>query len=234
MELLLEVYGGLELDQSQSAHLQLLDVLGRIQSIATSLRDIPATLDDECTGSIAIRVLLLELYGDTIPPDSRRDSVEILDWLEIPLDDAPIVIITGFNEGFLPKSVNGHAFLPDSLLTHLGLPDNRRRLAQDTYRLTTVMNSKKFVRLITGRNTTLGDPILPSRLMFHIREEDMPDRILKVYPEDSSSSRPTSSDIESSEASQFNVPPEPEIELGEKYKSSESMYKSQEGRPPDY
>ena len=25
-----------------------------------------------------------------------------------------------------------------------------------------------------------------------------------------------------------------EIELGEKYKSSESMYKSQEGRPPDY
>ncbi len=215
MELLLEVYGGLELDQSQPAHLQLLDVLGRIQSVATSLRNIPETLDDECTGSSAIRILLLELNEDKITPDSRIDSVEILGWLEIPLDDAPIVIITGFNEGFLPKSVNGHAFLPDSLRTHLGLPDNRRRLAQDTYRLTTVMNSKKFVRLITGRRTTLGDPILPSRLMFRIREEDMPDRILKFYSEEPSSSRPTSSDIESSEDSQFNVPPEPEIELGE-------------------
>ena len=77
--------------------------------------------------------------------------MELLDWLELPLDDAPVVMLTGFNEGLFPESVQGHAFLPDALRTRLGLIDNRRRFARDAYRLTTVLHSKESVRLIAGR-----------------------------------------------------------------------------------
>ena len=115
--------------------------------------------------------------------------MELLDWRELPLDDAPIVMITAFNEGFLPESVSGHAFLPDALRTRLGLPDNRSRLARDAYRLTTVLHSKESVRVFAGRRTSQGDPLRPSRLMFRIPEEEMPARVLHFLERDGGGGR---------------------------------------------
>ena len=218
MNVLLVAYGDLELDRSRPGHRRLLDTLGRIQSVAAALVDMPSQLDEECTGSDAIRALLLELREEALPPEPRRDVVELLDWLELPLDDAPVVVITGFNEGFLPESVAGHAFLPDALRTRLGLSDNRSRLARDAYRLTTVLHSKESVRLIAGRHTTQGDPLRPSRLMFRIPEEQMPARVLEFLKRDEKSpgdSPLASLGLEPSEQSQFSVPPEPVIELEE-------------------
>ena len=133
-----------------------------------------------------------------------------LDWLELPLDDAPVVILTGFNEGFLPESVSGHAFLPDALRTRLGLPDNRSRLVRDAYRLTTVLRSKESVRVIAGRRTSQGDPLPPSRLMFRIPEEQMPARVLHFLERDGRGDRSSSLaslGLEPGAQSQFTVPP---------------------------
>ena len=177
MDVLLKAYGESELDRRRPAHRRQLDALMGIQVVAASLAAIPEGLDETCSGAEAIRMLLVELREEALPPDPGRNAVELLDWLELPLDDAPIVMITAFNEGFLPESVSGHAFLPDALRTRLGLPDNRSRLARDAYRLTTVLHSKESVRIIAGRRTSQGDPLRPSRLMFRIPEEQMPARI---------------------------------------------------------
>lgn len=218
MDVLLVAYGELELDLSRPGHRRLLETLVRIRSVAAALAAMPAQLDEECTGTGAIRTLLLGLRDEALPPEPGRDAVELLDWLELPLDDAPIVVLTGFNEGFLPESVSGHAFLPDALRTRLGLPDNRSRLARDAYRLTTVLHSKASVLLITGRRTAQGDPLRPSRLMFRILEERMPARVLQFLKRDgggSGGSSLASLGLRPGEKSEFTVPPEPVIELGE-------------------
>ena len=218
MDILSKTYGALELDRKKPAHRRLLDTLGRIQGVAASLAAIPAPLDEECLGGEAIRVLLSGLREEALPPEPNRDAVELVDWLELPLDDAPFAMVTGFNEGFLPESVSGHAFLPDALRTRLGLPDNRSRLARDAYRLTTVLHSKASVRIIAGRRTTQGDPLRPSRLMFRIPEARLPERVLHFLKgEDGGAegSSLASLGLRPREESRFTVPPEPVIALGE-------------------
>ena len=216
MDVLVESYGPLDLDRSRPAHRRLLDALLHIQAVAAALAELPTALDEEGTGSGAIRALLLELREEALPPDPGRDAVELLDWLELPLDDAPVAILTAFNEGFLPASVTGHAFLPDALRTSLGLPDNRQRMARDAYRLTTVLHSKKFIRLIAGRRATQGDPLRPSRLMFRVPEEQMAPRVLHFLTRDEAAPRDTSLEslgFQPGDQSQFSAPPEPVIEL---------------------
>ena len=56
-----------------------------------------------------------------VPPDVADDAVELLGWLELPLDDTPAAIITSFNEGFVPTSLNSDLFLPNELRRRLGL-----------------------------------------------------------------------------------------------------------------
>ena len=216
MDVLLNAYGAVELDRSKLTHRRLVDTLGRIQEAAASVMAMPTMLDEECLGSEAIRALLSALRDEALPPEPGRDAVELLDWLELPLDDAPIVMLTGFNEGFLPESVSGHAFLPDALRAGLGLPDNRRRLARDAYRLTTVLNSKEFVRVVTGRRTTQGDPLRPSRLLFRIPEEQLPARVLHFLERDAGiggGASLASLRIEPAAESRFTTPPDKVIEL---------------------
>jgi hypothetical protein len=217
-DVLLVAYGDRELDRSKPSDRRLLDTLARIRTAATILATLPESLDEECSASAATRMLLLELRGDALPPEPQRDAVELLDWLELPLDDAPVVMLTGFNEGFLPESVSGHAFLPDALRSRLGLVDNRHRLARDAYRLTTVLHSKKSVRLIAGRRTGQGDPLRPSRLMFRIPEEDMAARVLHFLESDGDSPvgpSLSSLGLEPGAQSQFLVPPQRTLELEE-------------------
>jgi len=216
MDVLLAAYGESELDRGLSGHRRLLDTLARIRSVALALAAMPVPLDEECTGGGALRTLLLGLQGEALPPEPVRDAVELLDWLELPLDDAPVVVLTGFNEGFLPESVSGHAFLPDALRSRLGLPDNRSRLARDSYRLTTVLHSKASVLLIAGRRTAQGDPLRPSRLMFRIPEDQIPQRVLRFLKGDgggSGGSSLASLGLQPGEQSALTVPPEKVIRL---------------------
>ena len=215
-DVLLTAYGERKLDRSTPLDRRLLDVLGRVRSVAITLASPPDLLDEECSGSAAIQALLLELRDDALPPEPRRDAVELLDWLEVPLDDAPVVMLTGFNEGMLPESVSGHAFLPDALRSRLGLIDNRRRLARDAYRLTTVLHSKVEVRLIAGRRSAQNDPLRPSRLMFRIPEEEMAPRVLHFLQGDGAAQTGSSLatlGLEPGARSRFTVPPQPLLEL---------------------
>lgn len=209
-------YEGRALDRGRMADRQLLDVLLRIRSAALALASLPDALDEPCTAPVAIRALLLELRGEALPPEARRDALELLDWLEIPLDDAPVAVLTGFNEGFLPESTVGHPFLPDGLRTCLGMADNRRRIARDAYRLTTVLRSREVVRLIAGRRSSTGDPLRPSRLMFRTSDDEVARRVLAFFgDQDAAPRRPSLASLGLTPAreSGFQVPPEPTLTL---------------------
>jgi hypothetical protein len=210
------IYGAQALDRSKPDERRLVDVLEEIRGAALALHRLPGVLDEECSGAEALRAVLAGLEEAKLPPDPDHAAVELLEWLEIPLDDAPVLVLTGFNEGFVPDSVSGHPFLPDSLCRLLGVLDNRRRLARDAYRLTCVLHSRERVRIIAGRRTAQGDPLRPSRLMFRTDPEALAPRVLRFL--EGRDAAPPGTDLaalglEPACESAFLVPPEPVMEL---------------------
>ena len=149
----------------------------------------------------------------SIPPEANDQAVELLGWLELPLDDSPVLVLTGFNEGRIPESINADAFMPNSLRTRLELTDNRRRYARDAYALTSVMHSRRRVILIAGRTDVKGNPVAPSRLWFAADPKSLPERVRRFYDPESASEvtaeLPVSTEPESAPPRQsgFLVPP---------------------------
>jgi ATP-dependent helicase/nuclease subunit B len=179
--LLREVYGHQELRSASLADRRLAAALAAIGDAATALRRLPAELDEECTPTQGLRLLLAECAAVTIAGEPERAAVELLGWLELHLDDAPAAVITGVNEPDLPESVSAHAFLPDGLRSRLGLVDNDRRYARDAYQLSAILHSRPHVRVVAGRRSATGDPLRPSRLLLATPGDGLARRVRRFY-----------------------------------------------------
>ena len=98
-------------------------------------------------------------------------AIEMAGWLDLTLDDAPVMIITGMNEEFVPATEKGHLFLPNELCRQLQILDNDRRLARDIYALTIMVSVRDEYRLMLSRFDDQQEPQKPSRLLFFDRPE---------------------------------------------------------------
>ncbi len=119
-----------------------------------------------------------------MPPQVRGGEIELLGWLELPLDDAPALVVTGMNEGIVPASQNGDPFLPDRLRSALGLDDNHRRYARDAYALCVLAASRRELKLIAGRRTSEADPLAPSRLLLACEPDELAARVKQFFSSD--------------------------------------------------
>lgn len=143
------------------------------------------------TGSLAVVLpfpdavtwVLDAVSSRAIPPPGGDAAVEILGWLELALDDAERVIVTGFNEANIPGGAVHDPFLPDAARTELGLPDAARRYARDAFLLTALLSSARTVSLVAGRRRAEGDPLTPSRLLLACPDADLSARIRTLYAE---------------------------------------------------
>jgi ATP-dependent helicase/nuclease subunit B len=130
-----------------------------------------------------IEALLLGVE-QAIPAQSDPGSVELLGWLELPADDAPNLIVTGFNDGFVPESVTHDAMLPGALRSAVGLSDNTARLARDVYALSAILASRAehgWVRLIACRRGQDERPLTPSRLLIQTGDVETVARRLRAF-----------------------------------------------------
>lgn len=157
-----------------------------IQAIAQALEQqatAPADLAvlSQFTLPQAINLLLIQIAGKLLPPESGDAAVELLGWLELQMDDAPHLILTGFNEGSIPQAVNNHWLLPDTLRQKLALPDNHSRFVRESYMLHAMLHSRESVHLIAGRTSSQGDPLTPSRLLLAGAADQLPQWILRFY-----------------------------------------------------
>ena len=185
------------------------------------LGEIPDQLSETVSITRAIRMVLAEVRNNEIPPLPDDDAVELLGWLELPLDDAPALIVTGINDGIVPKATNSDPFLPDSLRRQLGLDDNSRRYARDAYALSVVLASRESVTLVMARASEDNDPLTPSRLWFATNRDQIAQRVLRFYdhseqeprdlPTEEESSRSTNEGVFEPEPSLFFVPRPPEL-----------------------
>ena len=120
---------------------------------------------------------------------SRRREGALIDlngWMELPWNDAPLMIITGFNEGLVPTSRKSDIFLPDSLKKILGLRNNETQFSRDAYLLSLILATRAKdgrVILMAGKTSQTGDPLKPSRLLFRCPDGQLPERAAFIFGE---------------------------------------------------
>lgn len=209
-DVILNIYGRTPLNRQIPADRLLLESCDALAALLRELHALPAPLAPAVTASQAIRLLLM-LAGAASPiaPEADDAAVELLGTLELHLDDAPALVVTGFNEGLWPSSVSADAFLPDAMRRTLGVTDNRRRYARDAYTLAAVLASRPHVTLIAGRRSVEGDPLSPSRFLFAADDATILRRAQRFYVEPPAASAPLAPAWAVSAASRFVVPPPP-------------------------
>ena len=129
----------------------------------------------------AISFILQELSLVNIPPVAPKESVpsiELLGWLELALDEAPVLIVTGMNNEIVPSKLNYPGWLPETIRLDLGLDRRDQRFARDAYIFEFLGHSKDQLRVISGRRRADGDPLLPSRILLNVDDEQVAERAL--------------------------------------------------------
>lgn len=170
-----------------SFHREVTEVRKKVRAAIEMLKDVPKKLFPDVSFAETLRLILLQIESDNIPPHENHDAVELIGWLDVAMDDAPIAIITGMNDGFVPSFLTSDLFLPDKIRRELGIEDNRRRFARDAYALSVILGTRlsiehgHAVQLIGGRRSTEGDPMLPSRLFFAADNETITRRVQKYF-----------------------------------------------------
>ena len=178
--LLGEIYGERELDAEDEEDRLLAEGLRGLAGVLDGLHELPPSAAPEVPAAEALAVVLSESGSETLAPRASRPgepAIELLGWLELAFDEAPALIVTGFNEGQVPESMAGDGWLPDGLRRELGLPDDEQRVARDLYTLEWLVRSREEVVFVTGRRSLERDPLRPSRLAFHCSTDEILDRV---------------------------------------------------------
>lgn len=168
------VYAGFELDGTTR------DAGERIRDVCRSLRAIPPALQAQVSGAHALQLVLTIASRQPVPSPVRTDQIDAVGWLELHLDPAEHVVVTGLNDGRVPGVISADPFLPDGLRSRLGLTDNLARLARDTYLLDAMRRSRTSFTIILGRHDGQGEPLLPSRLLLAVPPDALPERVLRL------------------------------------------------------
>ena len=182
-KLIQEVYGDRCFDLENKVDRKAWKSIGIIQETLRELKGIPDQLIPELPAWEAIQLLLSQVRSQQLAPPATDSCIELVGWLELPLDDAPALIVTNFNEGTVPSSLNADLFLPGKMRSLLGLDDNTRRYARDAYAVSTLLVTWRKTSLIIGRRDLEDNPLTPSRLVFATGSSLIAERTRTLFQE---------------------------------------------------
>jgi len=207
--LLARIYSGRLADRDDRDGHVLLAASHHVHTGIGRLGEVPADVAVEVDAIEAIRLALESAAGETIPARAEADAVEMVGWLELPLDDAPILAVVGVNEGQVPASATSDLFLPDRLRQRLGILDNTRRIARDAYAVSALAATHELLLMVGGRQSDSGDPLRPSRLLLAADDPGQPARVLRLLdtPPETRAARLPGAFAEGPLDSEFRVPP---------------------------
>ena len=158
-----------------------------VDTLLEKIAELPDLLERKFNASEFLEMVLRDLQSIRIPPPADKNTIEILGWLDLVMDDAPILAVTCLNEGTVPSFLNSDLFLPDGIRAALKIEDNDRRFARDAYAMSVILATKSDpsdIKLITGRHDTKGNPLLPSRLLFADSPEIVAERVKQFFKEE--------------------------------------------------
>ena len=169
---LVAVYGGRHFDQSIPSDRTRLSVLDGLRQGLDDVADLPADLVGEMgRRSVGEQLdILLGIFADgAVAEPADGSAVEITNWLDLAMEDAPYLVVSGLEEGRIPEGVTGDPILPDSLREALGIAHNALRFARDAHALRALVEERRHrggLKVVVGRRSVDGDPAMPSRLLF--------------------------------------------------------------------
>ncbi|MGD9126334.1 MAG: PD-(D/E)XK nuclease family protein [Planctomycetia bacterium] len=209
---LAELFGAKVLDISVPEEQVIVTASEQIARAIADFEAVPEQLMPSVQASEAIRLILAQVATDPLIATPEADVVEMLGWLELPLDDAPALIVTGMNEGLVPGSLTADLFLPNRLRQALGIEDNDRRYARDLYALSVLAGSRADLKLIAGRRSPEGGPLIPSRLLMALEGPGLAERVIRFFGDEPRSAVDATSPLPGQlqpgrEVSDFSVPP---------------------------
>ena len=159
------------------------ECLSAFRGISDRLLAIPEAVQPRCTIVQALQFVLAQCEARRQQAQWCEQGLEMMGWLELPLDDAPNLILTGFNDGSVPTTTGADPFLPNRIRQRLGLSDNLRRYARDACALESLLHGRNST-LIMGRTDSDGNPIPPSRLWFACAPSTAVRRIQQFYEQE--------------------------------------------------
>ena len=125
-------------------------------------------------GSRGLEHLLMALWGTGVLPAPRQDDcIDLVGWLEVALDDSPLLALTSVLEGIVPSRLSLDPLLPESLRTALHLLDSRRTTARDAWILSLAVSSRETLLVIVPQYSSDHSPSVPSRLLFRRPPDDV-------------------------------------------------------------
>lgn len=124
-----------------------------------------ANAEPEVSPDAAIRLVLGEIGRERIPEEKDPGAIEMVGWLDAVHDPAGTLILTGMNEGFVPRVSSSDAMIPEGLKRSLGLWTRDGILARDACLLKQAISCRKSVVIIAGRRGGDGTRLWPSRLL---------------------------------------------------------------------
>ncbi len=129
-------------------------------------------------------LLLEDAVDKAYAADHRTGAMELEGWLELPWNNAPLAIVTGMNEGFVPAGRMDDQFLPDSFREQMGLRCDAARFARDAYILMGLQEARResgSLVLIAGRRSDKGDVLKPSRLFWRCPDDVLVERARQFF-----------------------------------------------------
>jgi hypothetical protein len=177
------VLGDRTVDQTDHAGAMLVSACDAIRGALQQIGQVPDDLIAAVTSEQAILMVLQEIGSRRVPAPADDDSIELVGWLDLFLDDAPAAIVTSFNEGFIPSSIDADLFLPNKLRSELEIDDSERLLARDVYATSALAASRRDLHIVLSRRRGNGDPVSPSRLLFAADHDTMLRRSLRFFGE---------------------------------------------------
>lgn len=180
-DVLTAIYPG-ELSRHAPHEHDLFIALQTIGEALTTMAAVPAN-EPATTFAQAVTLLLQQLATAGVPDRAlpgETAAIEMMGFLELPLDDAPHLVLAGMNE---QTGGGADAWLPDSMRRMLDITDSTSRFARDVYLLTAMLHSRD-VTLIAGRVSAEGDPLSPSRLLLMGDDAQLARRVGAFYDHD--------------------------------------------------
>lgn len=167
-DFLQEIYAHRRLDPDEPAD----RAFAEVASIVS--RTLDDTLHPACALLPMADLLLLLthlLAAERWFPEPEGAGIDLEGWLELPWNTAPLLLLGGMNEEFLPGEKHGDIFLPESLRRELGMRTSAFRYGRDLYLLHTLLAVRHAnggrVESFTGKTSGNNEPLKPSRLLFH-------------------------------------------------------------------
>lgn len=140
--------------------------LRSLGELLSALATIPDPLAAAAGSEGLARLLLANWSAELVPPLPTADSIDIVGWLEVPLDDAAALAITSAVEGCLPSGQVRDPLLPETLRKPLALEDASRIAARDAWILSLAACCRRDLLVLVPRRGADGSPTVPSRLLF--------------------------------------------------------------------